>query len=195
MKADILFFDFLEACVHQILYHREVYPKSIFKKFKKFGVPVQRTDHPWVVRFIEDQLRSLEEAGLFNLHRLDLVILNNKIELESFTFELGASELLREPKMSPQQKEALEDKFRASILKLSSVVSDMDKLEICDDLTFTFRIQIGKDKVEKQLNWHQVEEDEAKIISSKKLTPVYGMTEPLEMQIFAMQLNKRKKRL
>lgn len=52
-----VFVDILEAAVHQILFLRDIYPANVFTKCLKFGVPIMKADHPWIVKYIADHLK------------------------------------------------------------------------------------------------------------------------------------------
>ena len=52
MTKDILT-EFIEVLVHQVLHLRDLYPASIFKKHRKFNMPVQMSVQPWVNEYIE----------------------------------------------------------------------------------------------------------------------------------------------
>lgn len=42
----------VETWFHQILYQREIYPRSIFELYKKFGVPVRIAEAPQVQDYL-----------------------------------------------------------------------------------------------------------------------------------------------
>ena len=48
--------DFLNVAVHQILFHRDVYPEDVFSHAKKYGVPVRMSRHPDLNQYIFDSL-------------------------------------------------------------------------------------------------------------------------------------------
>ena len=59
-----VFVEFIEVLIHQILYIRDVYPRSIFEPRKKFGLPLQMSQHPWVNSYIASTLGSLKSLLL-----------------------------------------------------------------------------------------------------------------------------------
>jgi mitotic spindle assembly checkpoint protein MAD2B len=62
-----LLLDFIEACVHTILYAREIYPPMIFEQRARYGVNVFHCRHPDVdayIRRVLDNTKGLLELGL-----------------------------------------------------------------------------------------------------------------------------------
>lgn len=62
-----LVLEFLEACVHQILYSKGVYPESVFEKRIKYGHQVFQSRHPDINSYIRQVLGNahpLVDAGL-----------------------------------------------------------------------------------------------------------------------------------
>ena len=59
-----VFVEFIEVLIHQILFLRDVYPRSIFEPRKKFGLPLQMSQHPWVNSYIASTLDSLKSLLL-----------------------------------------------------------------------------------------------------------------------------------
>ena len=64
--SDILL-EFLEACIHQVLYARGIYPASIFDKRLKYGTMVHQSRHPDIngyVRRVLGNTKPLMEVGI-----------------------------------------------------------------------------------------------------------------------------------
>ena len=67
MEVQGVVLEFWEACVHQILYARHVYPEVIFEQRSKYGVSVWQCVHPQVNEYIQRVLlnaKPLLDAGL-----------------------------------------------------------------------------------------------------------------------------------
>ena len=67
-----LFLEFLEVAVHQILYHRKVYPHSIFERRTLYEIPVKQSRHPDLNEYICSTLDGAKP--LLNASAADRVI-------------------------------------------------------------------------------------------------------------------------
>ena len=59
--------EFLETCIHQVLYARGIYPASIFEKRIKYGMHVFQSRHPDInayVRRVLGNTKPLMEVGM-----------------------------------------------------------------------------------------------------------------------------------
>ena len=54
--------EFLEACTHQILFNRDLYPKCVFAQRLIYNVPVKASQHPVLNSFIADNLKGIKGA-------------------------------------------------------------------------------------------------------------------------------------
>ncbi|KAI8990128.1 DNA-binding protein [Pilobolus umbonatus] len=82
--------DFLETWIHQILYQRDIYPKKIFRLYKKFDIPVYIAEHPAVKGYIAnfmDTCHTMIKGG--EIKSISLIILNKDIPIEKFVFEMN----------------------------------------------------------------------------------------------------------
>eukprot|EP00656_Telonema_subtile_P014176 TRINITY_DN17228_c0_g1_i3.p1 TRINITY_DN17228_c0_g1~~TRINITY_DN17228_c0_g1_i3.p1 ORF type:complete len:106 (+),score=24.72 TRINITY_DN17228_c0_g1_i3:75-392(+) len=52
------FMDFLEVAFHTILFSRQIYPKEVFEKRKRYGIPVWMSRHPELNQYISDFIQS-----------------------------------------------------------------------------------------------------------------------------------------
>lgn len=51
--------DFLDCCIHSLLYSREVYPAEFFVRRMQYGVCVWRCSHPEVLRYVDHVLCNI----------------------------------------------------------------------------------------------------------------------------------------
>ncbi|KAG2237891.1 hypothetical protein INT48_002195, partial [Thamnidium elegans] len=72
--------EFLETWFHQILYIRNLYPRSIFEKQKKFQVPVYIATHPGAQEYI---------SNFDDIRFICLTILQQDEAVEKFVFEIN----------------------------------------------------------------------------------------------------------
>lgn len=70
--------NFLECAIHNILYTREVYPTTLFKKVRMYNVPVWKCRHPDVVSYVKDMVDSIRPLfGRGLVDKFCLVICEN----------------------------------------------------------------------------------------------------------------------
>eukprot|EP00127_Corallochytrium_limacisporum_P005870 Clim_evm15s214 gene=Clim_evmTU15s214 len=55
-----LLIEFLECAIHNIIYQRAVYDEHVFKRVKKYGVPVVMARHPELISYVQSILTSLK---------------------------------------------------------------------------------------------------------------------------------------
>jgi len=148
--------EFLDAATHQILYHRGIYPERVFTRCSKFGVPLLRSEHPWVNQFVADHLRSVHEmaASCSAVRHIDIAVLSNSKGNSNSsgdgtaqnsdtsekkqnrgsredTAECYAFRFDRPPAFDASQPSglgAIEASFRAMLLKLNSALASLPKL-------------------------------------------------------------------
>eukprot|EP00741_Cyanophora_paradoxa_P003574 tig00000093_g3472.t1 len=86
--ADIIS-ELLEVAVHQVLWVRKVYPRSLFERRRKYGMAVWMSRHPDVNDYILSAVTSFNEwTRQRMLERIDVVIIGaSSAPLERFVFE------------------------------------------------------------------------------------------------------------
>nr|CAB3263590.1 mitotic spindle assembly checkpoint protein MAD2B-like [Phallusia mammillata] len=117
ITADLIC-EFLQVAVHQILYMRSLYPKAVFVKRKKYGIPVFMSCHPQINSYIDNVIDSLKAAFAKDaIQKVVVVITEDATIQESFVFEINhmvpscrSDDLLIE----------LEQSFRDAVVKLFS---------------------------------------------------------------------------
>ena len=122
-----------------------------------FGVPVLRSEHPWVNQFVGEHLRSVHEmvGSGSAVRRIDVAVLSNakgnsnssgegttqnsnlsekkenRGSREDTAAECYAFRFHRPPSFDPSQPSSLgavESNFRAMLLKLNSALASLPKL-------------------------------------------------------------------
>jgi hypothetical protein len=73
VSADV-FIEFAEACVHQILYSKALYPAQVFEKRFKYGQSVFQSRHPEINSYIREVLGNAHP--LVNAGLVDSIVLN-----------------------------------------------------------------------------------------------------------------------
>jgi hypothetical protein len=205
--ADLLV-ELLETATHQILFTRGVYPERIFERCSKFGVPVLRSEHPWVNQFLGDHLRSLRNLVAFErnsgVRRVDVVLLNVAEDraVESYVFRFDPTDFeFSGRQSSPEVLGGLDLSFRSLLLKLNSAMATLPKLKAAGgDLSFTLRLHAtfaaameARDDLKwvlaKEKDGGENDEDwcDAESFGSCKrdsdIVPVFGMKRPFQLQI------------
>ena len=214
MLLDFLI-DFWEVALHQILYSRGVYPERIFIKCKKYGVPIWKSEHPWINQYLLEHLRSLkailEKRQL--LERFDLVILDGTNVLETYAFEFDAKRIERDKEESSGLFDSnvfssVELQFRTMLLKISASLSRLEPSTPESDMSFTFKIQSNVQsalEITQDLKWCVKEEgkiasqrsnflegEDAANKESTRIIPIFGMKDPFQLQIYGKICDMKK---
>ncbi|XP_059094748.1 mitotic spindle assembly checkpoint protein MAD2B-like [Tigriopus californicus] len=192
---DGILLEFIECSIHQILFHRGVYPSKIFGSWQKFGVPVMISEHPWVNQFIRDHLRDWKQLPHSNDGGTwDLLITHGSVVLERYVFDMNV-----EGWLAPQTKDALDmicsglldHRFRALLLKLTSAMTNLPPIEPSldrDGLSFTFEwhtSQSGLDFPPSHINWClQGEPPQRSTDAGNRLIPVFHFREPHDFRLY-----------
>ena len=129
MTKDILT-EFIEVLVHQVLHLRDLYPASIFKKHRKFNMPVQMSVQPWVNEYIEKTLVGVRELlGRETVEMVDMVVGDEKGKrVEVYRLELGNLHSGFTSKHPEDFLEMLELGLASMIVRLGQAVSTLRPL-------------------------------------------------------------------
>ena len=94
-----LFIQFFEISVHYILYIREIYPKKLFQKKKKYHMVVYECPklEPYIKKVIKG-IREMLDKRNNKIDKLIVSIFNDKKILENFVFEIPSKSLINESK-------------------------------------------------------------------------------------------------
>jgi hypothetical protein len=60
--------EFLEAFVHQTLYHREIYAPALFERRRLYGIAIRRARQPELIHYIQEIIANLKvkKEEIFN---------------------------------------------------------------------------------------------------------------------------------
>ena len=75
MSLNVVVQQFLEAVVHSILYHRNVYPPESFEKTQLYGMVVRQNRHPLVTDYIRE-VATKATASVQTLSEVRVIICN-----------------------------------------------------------------------------------------------------------------------
>lgn len=187
VKSDIIL-EFLEVAFNSVLYHRNVYPASIFTHKKKYSVPVYLAAHPRVVKYITECLKTIKTLLEWNsIHHIELIIFSNDKPIEKHVFQLINSDSVKD-----EYFVATEEAFRAYLLKLSGSVRNLSKLsDDCNfsiELTTTEQASVRLSDSVNQINFPWLE-TERNITSDSKLLPLKTIkTDNVALEMFLILL-------
>ncbi|GAA5906647.1 hypothetical protein JCM6882_008083 [Rhodosporidiobolus microsporus] len=148
--------DFLEVAFHTLLYIRNVYPESLFRKVKKYNIEVFQSRNPALTEYIGHVLECVEEEMQKGaVRRVILVIKEGNMEekpLERFVFDF---EWLIHERDVPRQGDDwtpaehglaqgdIEDLLRACFRKMYVSQTHLKRLQ--GDLSFAVVIEMKDD--------------------------------------------------
>ncbi|KAI9030692.1 DNA-binding protein [Phycomyces nitens] len=122
--------DFLQVWIHQILYHRDIYPNDAFALRKKYNVPVRMMTHPGVNRYVADFVSSIQPLlTMGSCRSVSLVVLSaQQRPLERFVFEVETLSRKLNPQPlsvdgSNQTRACVQQHIRACLLKIHACES------------------------------------------------------------------------
>lgn len=76
-ESSIVLAQFLEATIHSILYHRNVYPASSFERTQLYGMVVHVNRHPIVVEYVKEVAAKAASGG-YIIDELRIIIYAEK---------------------------------------------------------------------------------------------------------------------
>ena len=135
-KNDQFFLDiiteFVEVLIHQIIYLRDVYPASIFVSRRKFNLPLQMSQHPWVNEYISKVVDSLKQH-LTNpeadIDSVEIVVSSTCGQMERFRLEFGSLSMLNSTSSDRMQSDqfmvGLEMSLASLLLRLGQTIAGM----------------------------------------------------------------------
>ncbi|XP_069120041.1 mitotic spindle assembly checkpoint protein MAD2B-like isoform X1 [Argopecten irradians] len=191
--------EFLEVAIHSILYLRDLYPRSVFEKRKKYNVPVQMCLHPDVCKYVVNIVDSVHQLNQNNqVEKISVVILGSDLRpLERFVIEIGrhihTDHLIGEDRYLYQ----LEESLRAFLLKLN--VSDALLHPLPKDCTWTVQIEttesaansINDKQMIKGFPWVEAEQRETNLVDPN-IVPLKAVTSDyVKMQMFVEETMKK----
>jgi len=145
---------FIEACSHHVLCKRGLYPEAIFVSRLAFGIPVKKSIHPGVNKFVEESLDGLlialdSRGEQNNVEGIDLLVQDYDGDLvEKYAFRFGFVKIKPKPKnpiadkaLRPEEySQETHELLRNSLLKLNARIGDLDPIENVKGCSFNFQI-------------------------------------------------------
>ncbi|XP_060073785.1 mitotic spindle assembly checkpoint protein MAD2B-like [Ylistrum balloti] len=195
--SDILC-EFLEVTIHSILYLRDLYPRGVFEKRKKYNVPVQMCLHPDVCKYVVNIVDSVHRLNQLNqVEKIAMVILGSDHRpLERFVIEISKhSDHLKGDDRYLYQ---LEQSLRAFLLKLT--VSDALLQPLPKDCTWTIQIEttesaannINDHQMIQGFPWVEAEGRETNL-AEPNIVPLKSVTSDyIKMQMFVEETTEKK---
>uniref|UniRef100_A0A1B6CWE3 HORMA domain-containing protein n=2 Tax=Clastoptera arizonana TaxID=38151 RepID=A0A1B6CWE3_9HEMI len=168
--ANILL-ELIEVSIHNILFIRQLYPKSIFCLKKKYGIPIHVSTYTDLNVYIHESLKAMEELLKINqLEEVAVCFINEKDYkvIERFVFNiLSISKSFENGGQNNDsylinQREA----FRAYLLKLSIIDSQLKPLpencifKICIQTKESGSVALSKDPKFEDFPWIELEDKE-----------------------------------
>jgi len=188
MTKDILT-EFIEVLVHQVLHLRDLYPASIFKKHRKFNMPVQMSVQPWVNEYIEKTLVGVRELlGRETVEMVDMVVGDEKGKrVEVYRLELGNLHSGFTSKHPEDFLEMLELGLASMIVRLGQAVSTLRPLPA--DSTWWIEVTTRMGEVVRMFNggvgdWCLAGQEERKKTEARSIVPVMALEDSLRLQLF-----------
>ncbi|KAG8219493.1 DNA-binding protein [Butyriboletus roseoflavus] len=145
--------EFLEVAIHTILYVRQIYPPDLFVRRKKYDMPVFQSRHPALNEYISGAVKAIAaELALGNIQKVVVVIkdkdqvalerfifsVQNMIEVEAYNRDVSVQEAMSSATLSRY--------FRAFLVKLSMIESQLGALESQDEASFAIVSELHDDK-------------------------------------------------
>ncbi|KAI8089156.1 DNA-binding protein [Halteromyces radiatus] len=134
---------YVQVWIHQVLYHRGLYPKDVFELRKQYNVPVHMSIHPEVCQYIKHFVDTLQPVLEKNQCQLvSLVILSNTTQQPLERYVLAFDHQQQQQQQQQQQEEGdLYHDFRACLLKLNALPCFLSPPVL--DCTFTLGVELN----------------------------------------------------
>lgn len=114
--------------INSILYARNIFPTSIFRKKKCYNSSVFISIYPPLNEYVKNVLMTARELiKTSKLHRMELVIYKNELNLESYIFEINHDQET-EGFIRDKYLIGFEEDIRKSLLNLDEKVKTLDQL-------------------------------------------------------------------
>jgi len=188
-----VFLELVEVLIHQVIYLRDIYPKSIFSKKKKYKTPLMMCEHPWVNDYIQKTIASIEafiKGQQPDLNSIVLVLSEEGCVTEKYFLDLDLQTLLAGISVNDEFLVDLQLSFVTVLLRLNQVLSDMKapskEVEWWVELGTS---QTGALKLSKSLEWGM-----SSSLSTSQFNgcihPVMALDQPIKLQIYVETINR-----
>ncbi|PFH54885.1 hypothetical protein AMATHDRAFT_72651 [Amanita thiersii Skay4041] len=145
--------DFIEVAIHTILYVRQIYPAQLFVRRKKYNTPVFQSRHPALNEYITGAVKAIEvEISSGAVDKVVIVIKDKEhIALERFIFSIETMIEVEGYNKDTSVENAvsgvaLSQYFRAFLVKLNMIESQLGPLDLLDDGSFAIVLELKDNK-------------------------------------------------
>jgi len=145
--------EFIEVAIHTILYVRQIYPVDLFVRRKKYDTPVFQSRHPGLNEYISGAVKAIgEELVLGNVDKVVVVIKDkDQVALERFIFSVQNMIAVESYNKDTSVQEAMSSAalgqyFRAFLVKLNMVESQLGQMHLGDDASFAIVLELKDDQ-------------------------------------------------
>jgi len=145
--------EFIEVAIHTILYVRQIYPVDLFVRRKKYDTPVFQSRHPALNEYISGAVKAIgEELVLGNVDKVVVVIKDkDQVALERFIFSVQNMITVESYNKDTSVQEAMSSValgqyFRAFLVKLNMVESQLGQMYLGDDASFAIVLELKDDQ-------------------------------------------------
>jgi len=145
--------EFIEVAIHTILYVRQIYPVDLFVRRKKYDTPVFQSRHPGLNEYISGAVKAIgEELVLGNVDKVVVIIKDkDQVALERFIFSVQNMIAVESYNKDTSVQEAMSSAalgqyFRAFLVKLNMVESQLGQMHLGDDASFAIVLELKDDQ-------------------------------------------------
>ncbi|KAF8323291.1 mitotic spindle checkpoint HORMA domain-containing protein, partial [Clavulina sp. PMI_390] len=138
----------VEVAIHTILRLRQVYPPDLFILRRRYDAPVYQSRHPALNEYITGAVIAIGEEMLLGVLQHVVVVIRDQLDrpLERFVFSLDFvvsidHDDVDQPIENSLTQETLDQYFRAFMIKISSMESQLEELQPSDELNFAIVIE------------------------------------------------------
>ena len=179
----LVFVEFVEVLIHQIIFIRKLYPESIYETRKKFNIPVKMSQHPWVNKYIDQVMETINKylySEETDFDSIDIVISEDGKVTECYKLEFANLDQIKHTQ--DEYLHRIELSLASILLRLGNAVSSLKKTEHIDR---EWRVELGSNvKGARTLisdkTWCLAETDQ----QDKVIIPVMGISDPLKLQLY-----------
>lgn len=193
LEADIIV-EVVEVFINSILYARNIYPTSIFRKKKCYNSSVFTSIYPPLNEYVKNILMTARELiKTSKLYRIELLIYKKELNLESFIFEINNNQ---ETDGSIRDKYLIgfEEDIRKSLLNLDERIKTLDPIP--KDVQFKIFMHTTESSFVKLTNntelfpWIQ-DKQTSKMFKKTKMSSILPITciKSLGFQVYAERNN------
>jgi mitotic spindle assembly checkpoint protein MAD2B len=182
--------EFIEVAIHTILYVRQIYPPDLFVRRKKYDMPVFQSRHPALNEYISGAVKAIADELLSgNIQKVVIVIkdkeqvalerfifsVQNMIEVDAYNRDVSVQEAMTSATLSRY--------FRAFLVKLSMIESQLSALEPQDDASFAILLELRDDKEVPIGPQHEMNQDPPPWVPAEKQYTTSGTPDDAQLHL------------